>query len=206
MSQYLTWGALSALLIVVSGVPYMWGIYRRTVPRPVLSAWGMWAVLGGLILLAYYDVGARMDTTLPAAWLGFINPIIILILALRYGKRTWSKLETVCVIVFVLTVVAWKTFESPVVGLAGGLIADAMGAIPQIRHNWRRPQDEPWFPWTMFCIASGVNLLSVEKWEFGYYLYPVYMTIGSALIVSPVLLYHYRLWTGKIQSKTITEP
>jgi hypothetical protein len=200
MENYFTWGFLSALLIAISAVPYAWGIYKHTVPRPVLSAWGIWAALGGLLLLTYHDSGATMETTLPAAWMGFVNPLIVFALAWRYSERSWSRLETWCVIAFVITVIAWKTSDLAIIGLAGGIIADSMGAIPQIKHTWKAPKDEPWFPWTLFCIGSGVNLLGVEKWgwgmeELGYSLFPLYMTIGSLTIVTPILLDKFGLRT-----------
>jgi hypothetical protein len=37
-----------------------------------------------------------------------------------------------------------------------------------------------------------VNLFAVEKWEFGYYLFPVYMTTFSSLFVIPILMYRLR--------------
>ena len=94
---------------------------------------------------------------------------------------------------FVFTIITWKASDSAIVGLGGGIIADCMGLIPQAVHTWNHPKDEPWFPWTLFCLGSAVNLLSVEKWgwgikELGYCSLPLYMTIGSAIIVVPILL------------------
>lgn len=189
MGLPLSWGALSALLIVVSGVPYMWGIYKGTVPRPVLSTWGIWSVLGLLLLMTYRDAGASNDTTLLAAWVGFINPIIIFALAIKYGEFRWTKLETYCVATCVATIIVWKTTDNPFLGLLGGLVADGMGLIPQIRHTWKSPQDEPLFPWGMFCLGSAVNLLGIKQWTVEQWIYPAYMVVGSSLIVLPIVLH-----------------
>lgn len=188
MDTIFTWGTLSGLLIAISGFSYMRGVYRKTVARPVISAWGIWAGLGILFLLTYYDAGARMDTTLPAAWMGFINPLIIVILSIRYGKRGWTRLETWCVAICIVTVIVWQSTDSAVLGLAGAVIADSMGAIPQIKKCWTDPDDEPWFPWTCFCVGSAVNMLSIETWEVGQYLFPIYMTAGSFLIAVPIIV------------------
>ncbi len=192
MDILFTWGALSGLLIAISGFFYMYGIYNRTVERPLISAWGIWATLGLLFLLTYRDAGARIDTTLIAAWVGFVNPVIIFILAVRYGKHGWTKLETWCVSVCIITVIVWQVFDSPVLGIAGSIIADGMGAIPQIRKSWTDPDDEPWFPWTCFCVGSAINILGIEVWEIGQYLFPVYMTIGSFCIVVPILINRFK--------------
>lgn len=192
MEIVFSWGALSALLIAISGIPYMWGIYKRSIPRPVLSTWGIWAVLGLLLLVAYYEAGARNDTTLLAAWMGFINPVIIFILALKYGEFRWTRLETMCVIFCMVSIVVWKTTGNPLLGLLGGLLADAMGIIPQIRHVVKSPADEPLFPWGLFCIGSAVNLLGIQEWTLAQYVYPVYMTAGSLLLVLPLLAYRMK--------------
>jgi len=188
METIFTWGALSGLLIAISGFSYMRDVYKKNVERPLLSVWGIWTLIGFLFLTSYYDAGARMDTTLPAAWMGFINPLIIFVLAIWFGKRSWSRLETWCVAICAVTILLWQTSELAVVGLIGAIIADSMGAIPQIKKCWTDPDDEPWFPWTCFCIGSAVNMLAIENWEIGQYLFPVYMTAGSFLISAPIVI------------------
>lgn len=180
----------------------MWGIYTKSVPRPLISTWTMWGILGLLLLIAYEKAGARLDTTLLAAWMGFINPVLIVLLALRYGELTWTRLDTWCSIIFVATVIGWYTLSNPFVGLLGGIIADLISAIPQIRKNWQEPHDEVWAPWTVFCIGSGINLLAVEQWGWtmegmGFWLYPVYFTLGSASIAIPVILHRLGLYKNK---------
>lgn len=177
----------------------MWGIYTRTVPRPMLSTWGMWAILGLILLIAYEQSGARMDTTLPAAWMGFINPVIILVLALFYSERTWSRLDTQCSIIFAITVASWYVFDSPIIGLLGGIVADMVSAIPQIRKNWVEPHEEDWRPWTMFCVGSAVNLLAIDEWSIGTWLYPVYMATGSAAIAIPVIMHRLGFYRTNLQ-------
>lgn len=146
-----------------------------------------------IIIFTYYDAGARIDTTLLAAWMNFINPVIIFILVIRYGEHGWTKLETRCVIICVITIVVWKLSGSAVLGLVGSIVADSMGAIPQIQKSWTDPDDEPWFPWTCFCVGSGVNILGIETWELGQCLFPFYMTAGSFCIVTPILIRRFRL-------------
>ena len=204
MNILFSWGALSALLIFVSVWQYIWGIYTRNVPRPLISTWGLWTILGLLLLIAYGKSGAKLETTLLAAWMGFINPVLVVaaVLLLRYGELTWNRLDTWCSIIFVATIAGWYTLDDPLVGLFGGIIADLVSAIPQIRKNWQEPHDEVWAPWTVFCIGSGINLLAVEQWSWtfeavGHWSYPVYFTAGSASIAIPVALHHLGLYKNR---------
>lgn len=190
-------GGLSAFLIIISSVPYAWGIYTRRIKRPVISTWGIWTIVSGIFLYSSYDAGARIETTLLAPSVGFISSLTNFILTLKYGERSWSKTETYCVIVCFITVsfiIALKmlSIEAALLGLIGACIADAMGLIPQIRKIRKDPSDEPWFPWVAFCIGSAINFKAVEIWEIKYYLYPAFMTAGSAIVTIPLVIYYIR--------------
>lgn len=187
-----TWGALSGLLIAISGIPYAWGIYTGKIKRPVTSAWGIWTILGLIFLLSSYDAGARIETTLLAPLAGFIDPLVIFLLSLRYGEKSWSRLETYCVATCLATIAVWQSLESALYGLIGACIADSMGTIPQIKKVFKEPGDEPWFPWVAFSVGSAINFLAIQNWEIEQYLYPTFMTIASSFIAIPVALYHIK--------------
>ena len=192
MEHLFTWGGLSGFLVAISSIPYMWGIYTRKIKRPVVSTWGIWSILGLIFLLTSYDAGARIETTLLAPLMGFLNPLMIFFLSLRFGEKTWSRLETWCVIICFATIVIWQSLESALLGLIGACIADSMGLIPQMKKVWKEPSDEPWFPWVVFCIGSAVNFLAIQNWEIKQYIYPSFMTITSTSIAIPVAAYHIK--------------
>lgn len=91
-------------------------------------------------------------------------------------------------VVCVVTMIIWQTTESPLVGVIGGVVADALAAAPQVVKSWKDPRDEPLFPWMLFTIGSALNLLAVEEWILRLWLFPVYMTIMGSVITLPLLL------------------
>ncbi len=184
----MNWGLLSALLIFVSGYPYMLAIYKRELERPVVSTWILWLGIGMLLFVTSFQAGAHWGTTLLPILMGVINPAIIVFLSIRYGEYKWSRLDTVCVVVCVVTVIVWQTTQSPVLGILGGVLADMIAATPQVIKSWKDPKDEPVFPWAMFSFASALNILAVEEWVIQYWLFPVYMTIMSSVLVLPLAL------------------
>ena len=189
----INWGMLSAALIFVSGYPYMRAIHKRTLERPVTSTWCLWLGIGILLFVTNFQAGAKWETTLLPILMGVINPAIIVVLSLRYGEYKWNKLDTLCVIVCIITIIVWKTTESPSLGIVGGLMADAVAATPIFIKSWKDPKDEPLFPWAVFAFASSLNILAVEKWTMDRWLFPIYMTIASMIIVLPLVLYRLRL-------------
>jgi hypothetical protein len=124
--------------------------------------------------------------------MGVINPAIIVVLSVKYGQYQWTKFDTAWVAVCVVTVIVWQTTQSPLLGIVGGVIADAIAATPQILKSWKDPKDEPVFPWAMFAFASALNILAVKAWTLEHWLFPVYMTVGSTLIVLPLIMYRFK--------------
>jgi hypothetical protein len=192
----INFGLISAILIATSGIPYMWAIYKRELKRPVISTWILWSIIGILLFIANLQSGAKWSTTLWPIFMGVVNPIIILTLSIRYGDYSWNRLDSSCMVVCVVTMIIWQTTESPLVGVIGGVVADALAAAPQVVKSWKDPRDEPLFPWMLFTIGSALNLLAVEEWILRLWLFPVYMTIMGSVITLPLLL--DRLRTEKI--------
>lgn len=116
----LSWGWISAILIFVSGYPYMRAIYKRELERLVVSSWILWFGIGVLLFITSYQAGAEWKTTLFPILMGVINPAVIVVLAMKYGEYKWTGFDTSCVIVCVVTIVIWQTTQSPVLGILGG--------------------------------------------------------------------------------------
>lgn len=189
----MNWGTVSAILIFVSGFPYMKAIYERELERPVISTWCLWLGIGVIFFVTNLQAGATWGTTLLPILMGVINPAIIVVLSIRYGEFKWDRRDTICVIVCIVTIIVWQTTQSPILGMLGGVIADAVAATPMYVKSWMDPKDEPLFPWAMFAFASSLNILAVNEWEVKYYLFPVYMTVGSLVIVLPLVLHRLKL-------------
>jgi hypothetical protein len=191
------WGWISAILIIVSGCPYMRQIYRRKIERPVVTSWVLWFAISIILFKSNTDAGAELDTTLPAIIMGVINPAIIVILSVHYGQYKWDNFDSACVMVCAITIVVWQMTDSPLLGILGGITADAIAAIPQIIKSWKDPGDEPVFPWSVFAFASALNIFAVEEWVPKFWVYPVYMTIGSVIITVPLVLHRLKLYQLK---------
>jgi hypothetical protein len=182
------WGLVSAVLILAGGVPYMYAIYTRKLERPTISSYFLWTVIGVLLLVTSIQSGVTFKTTLFPILMGVVNPGIILLLSLKYGAYKWTKIDTSCVVVCIVTIVIWQTTDNPILGIAGGICADYIAALPQLIKAWKDPADELLTPWLMFSAASAVNFLAVPEWSFKYWLFPAYMTTASLTIALPILL------------------
>lgn len=193
MNIIFSWGFLSGFLIFFSWFPYAVAIYTREIKKPVLSTLGIWMVLGLFFLLNASESGSTIENTKLAIWMGFIGPSVTFLLAVTYGKWKWSKLDFYCIMLFCFTFILWKTLDLPIIGLWGLIIAEAISTIPIFVKSWVNPKDEPLFSWFVFFIGSSINILAIPEWDMKYFLYPVYMSFSSILILLPLIMYRLKL-------------
>lgn len=170
----------------------MWLVYTKRVARPVTSTWALWFGIGLLLFFASMKAGAKWDSTLVPIFMGVVNPGIILLLSLRFGEYSWTKLDSVCVFSCVVAIIVWQLTDNPVLGIVGGIAADFLAALPQLLKAWRDPLDEPVFPWSMFALASAVSIFAIDEWVVGKWLFPIYMTVMSILLTIPLVVARYR--------------
>ena len=183
------WGSVSAVLLFISGLPYMYGIIKGEIKRPVVSTWILWFLIGSLLLITNFQAGSRANTTLLPMIVGVFNPLIVVVLSAKYGHYKWERSDLVCITICLVTIVIWQTTDSVVIGILGGIVADIFACIPQIKKSWTDPKDEPIFPWLLFSIGSAVNLLAVENMAIQNIAYPAYMTIASFIITAPIIAF-----------------
>lgn len=186
------WGIVSGILIFVSGLSYMKAIYTRKLERPVMSTLTLWFLIGLLLFLASVEAGVNFTTTLFPVLIGVVNPGVVLLLSFRYGTYSWKKLDILCTGICLITIAVWQTTDSWMLGLVGGIIADAVAATPIAVKCFKEPKDEPVFPWVLFAVGSAANLLAIKEWNIEYFLFPVYMSVMGLLISSPLIMYRIR--------------
>lgn len=190
------WGLISAGLIFVSGYPYVRAIISKRVSKPVTSTWLLTSIIGSIILITSFQGGSKWDNTLLPTLAGTINPVVLLILSLRYGEYKWGRLDKICACLCILTILIWQITNSPTLGLIGAILVDIFALSPQVAKNWKDPKDEILLPWAMFSFGSALSILGVSEWTIGQALFPVYMTIFSALALTlPLVLCRLKIRT-----------
>lgn len=190
-----TVGLLSGLLVTASVVPYGWQVYRGKI-KPNLTSWSLWALIGLALLLSYRSSGAN-DNVWPAVF-GFTNPLIITILVL-WRRGQWVKpsgLEKLCIAISLASLATWYLVRDQQ-GLAQyalylGMVADVGAAVPTIAFVWKRPWDDRPFAWICYSIGYGLGMLAITEHTVANYALPMYMTLGSASVAIPLVLYRWR--------------
>ena len=179
-------GGIAGLLALAAYVPYIIAILRRQA-KPSLASWFIWAIMDVLIVGSYFSAGARSTLWVPISFM--IGAVTVTTLLLKYGEKSWSRLETICSICAGTSIAMWIAIKSPLPTLLLNIAIVSLGAIPTIQKAYRDPSGESRLAWTLFGAASVANLFAVEKWEFAIWIFPVsvFLIEGtmSALVLWP---------------------
>lgn len=167
-------------------------IFRCAV-RPNQFSWLIWSVVATLAALSSWQAGATGP--LAGAVMNAVGCIAMLVLALRHGSFTHSRVDTTCLGVAAAGVVGWLLTDDPAVGLILFLGADACGAIPTIRNVVVDPARESVLGWAVLALAGLSAVLSVEpqqwvwSWAgFGHWGGAVYVALVNLAVSASIVL------------------
>lgn len=188
MDFYKIIGIVAGILLTLGYARYYYTIVRGD-SKPNLVTWFIWTIVGGIIFFQCKDLGA-VDT-LWVALSNFIFPLGNFVLTLRSGEFKIQKRDLYCLIVAMVSLVVWKFFDNPLVGLFLCLIADFMAATATLDTVWRDPVGEiheDRLAWTIGTVALIINLLAIKEWTIQIATQPVYFVLLNIGIVIPLFI------------------
>jgi YVTN family beta-propeller protein len=181
---------LGALVNFLAGVGYVIATVRGQA-RPNRVSWGLWSVTSWSALLGQLDEGVGMP-----ALLTFTVALIpsLIFLASFVGGAYWrfSKLDVVCGVLAVLTLVAWKLTASGIVAIVLSILVDALAGIPTVVKAFREPESESHVAYTAGMFSAACTLLTLQEFTiatsaFAIYFFTLCTTISFLLLVTPRL-------------------
>ncbi|MFO0658738.1 MAG: hypothetical protein U0165_02740 [Polyangiaceae bacterium] len=172
-------GAISASAFI----PYLRSVVRKQT-TPSTASWLIWTLVGALLCSSYWASGARAAIWVSVSYM--VGPLITLGFCVRYGDRSWSRLDIGCVVLALVSIVLWTVTGVAWVALALNIGIDFFGAVPTIRKSWSEPGSEDKTAWGLFFLGNTVNLLAIETWTPAMYLYPAYL-FAVTLVVNTLL-------------------
>lgn len=170
--------SFSAYLIYIFSILKGW-------TKPHRATWIIWSVIGIILAITYRASGA--EDTIWVAVSEAIAPTIIAILSIKYGVGGSEKLDKICFVGSLFSLILWWYFGSPVIALVTNLAVDFFAALPTIKKSFLRPQEENRLAWALTQSGNFFNLLAIDKIVFGVIIYPVYTFIVDGIITG--LLY-----------------
>lgn len=182
-----SFGILAGIFSFSAYLFYIRAILRGET-RPSRATWFIWATVGSILAISYWASGAK--DTIWVAVSESIAPIIIAILAVKYGTGGAEKTDIFCFIGSLASLILWYIFDSAVVALVTNLAIDFFAALPTIKKSWIDPRGEDRFAWTLTQTGNLFNLFAIDKMIFAVVIYPIYTFIVDGIITA--ILYKNR--------------
>jgi hypothetical protein len=116
--------------------------------------------------------------------------VILLSLSLRnkggYGDVTGFNIF--CLGLALLSIVLWKTVDSPLLALVCVLIADGIGALLILVKAYRHPNTETLSIWAVGSFATFLNILAVGSTQLSILAAPIQVFLFNVAIAAAILL------------------
>jgi hypothetical protein len=191
-------GVLAGLFSFMGFIPYLISIIRQKT-QPNRASWWIWATLGTIIAVSNYSAGARDTMWLLSAY-AFCQ-FVIAVLSIKNGEGGWNIFDQTCMLGAGISIVFWWWTKEPLTAILINIAIDSLGALPTIRKSYSQPETEDFFSWTMFLMASVLNLLALRNWSIVLSSYPIYLFSFNLIVV--VLLTSPRLTLWKKKTKNV---
>jgi len=172
-------GMIAGILSLAGYVPYIISILRHQT-KPNRATWFIWTIVGGLLAFSFMASGDRHAIWLPLGY--FFGPLITAVLSIWYGYATWTRLDTICVIAAMLSLIPWIFAKNPSLTLLINLFIDGTGAIPTLVKTYHEPETEDFTAWLIFFIGNTIELFAIEHWNIAA-AYPIYLFFLAGGIV-----------------------
>jgi hypothetical protein len=186
-------GLLAQFILAVSIVPYTISIFRGTV-KPNRISWFIWSVIGFAFWLITPSTADQVTKMLTLIF--WINPTLIFVLTLFKGEYIKpDMIEKFSLLVGLTAIVVWLVFRdsSGIIPTFIAIAADFFALLPTLRFVIKSPQEEAPLAWICFFLGSFIAVFGIEHFTLESLLLPIYMTVGSSLVVFPLIRYRIKM-------------
>ena len=162
-------GLIAALIGIYAFYPYLRDILRRKT-RPHIFTWGIWGVLMGIGFFAQLSEGAG-----PGAWVTGVFTVLnllIVILALKYGEKDFTRSDWVMLVVALLAIPLWMLTKNPLWSVILISVIDVVAFLPTFRKSWSKPHEETLETFVWVSLSFFLSFWALEAVNLTTTLYP----------------------------------
>lgn len=153
------------------------------------NIWLIWTLSNLLVLLSYYNLGARTTIWVPLAY--FIGSATITVLTYKYKVDDWTTLHKWLLTIAILCGVRWLFFSNVSLDLSFNLLIYLISHVMIIKSKLKGRDKKTWIiTWALYFAGSILNLLAVTDWSIALSIYPVVICVMNGLVFSITLRNH----------------
>ena len=179
---------LGSLIAVAGTVPYIIETIRGNT-KPRIVTWLTWALLTGIAGAASLSAGQLGAAVF--ALLGTVATSSVVVAGLRYGDRSFTRLDLACLAGVLLGLVLWLSLDNPIFAIWTAILIDFVGLVPTLVHAWKQPMAET--ASAFVCVGVGGLITSAAIASGGSFSvaalgYPLYAAVSMATVASIIVI------------------
>ena len=179
---------LGSLIAVAGTVPYIIETIRGNT-KPRIVTWLTWALLTGVAGAASLSAGQLGAAVF--ALLGTVATSSVVLAGLRYGDRSFTRLDLACLAGVLLGLLLWVSLNNPSFAIWAAILIDFVGLVPTLVHAWKQPMAET--ASAFVCVGVGGLITSAAIASGGSFSvaglgYPLYAAVSMATVASIIVI------------------
>ena len=171
--------SIAALVVsLAANIPYIVETIQGKA-KPERISWLLWTMLGA----TYFGSAVLAGGATLFTFGELIGPVIILILALKFGVGGKSRFDLISLAVALVAFILLLLTKDVLISLVLALIVDGIGAMLTIRKLRLDPSSESRGFWLLGAISSIFAIISLSAYNLETLLFPLYVFVLSTYIV-----------------------
>lgn len=167
--------------------------------RPNRVTWSLWA-LAPLIAFAA-EVGQGVGLIALMTFITGFNPLMVLTASFINKKAYWrlTKFDYICGGLALVGLALWAITRQGNMAILFSILADGLAAIPTVVKAYKDPGSEYALAYIVAGVSALVTLLSIHKWTFENWGFPLYILVICGLIATLLKFQSKKLSTKNIK-------
>lgn len=169
------------LVNLLGNTSYVVDMFRGKA-QPNRVSWGLWALAPLIAFVAELKQGVGIQSLLTLNVAFF--PAIVFLLSFFIKKSYWKleKLDIICGILSLFGLLLWYITQVGNIAIFFSIIADALASFPTLVKAYKYPETENAIAYFGSAIAGMITLLTITKWDFQDFGYPLYIALMMGAI------------------------
>jgi len=177
-------GEIAGIVALAACPIYVYDILRGST-RPNRATWWIVTLVGCLIATSYWESGGRATIWIALTYI--FSPLVIAVLSVKYGDGHWQALDRFCCLGALISVGVWWLASSALAALSINMAMDFLGLLLTVVKAYSNPLTESKAAWSIAALASLINVLAIERWNYAIAGYPLYLFTINCLIAGLLL-------------------
>lgn len=167
---------LGAFINLLGGISYVKDTLQGKI-QPNRVSWGLWTVAVMIAFSSEINQGVGIQS-LTTFMVGF-TPLLIFLASFVNKKAYWkiTNFDMLCGTLSIFGLLLWYITKVGNIAILFSIFADLMAGIPTLIKSFKYPETENWIEFLSSFISVSILLLTVKKWGFAYYGFPLYILV-----------------------------